>query len=56
MSVTEDVKISILGRENEPINLVLRIKVDAPVEVSLAEVIQEARDCGAGAQCWYVIA
>jgi hypothetical protein len=56
VGVTEDLEIGILRRENESINFVWGIKVDAPVKVPLAEVVKEAGGCRAGAQCWRVIA
>lgn len=56
MGVTEDLKIGVRRCENESVNLVWRVKIDAPVEMSLAKVIKEAGDCGTGAQCWCVIA
>jgi hypothetical protein len=43
--VTEDLGVGILRRKNESINFVWRIKVDAPVKVSLAEAVKEARNC-----------
>ena len=49
MGITEDLKIGIPRRENESVNLVWRIKVDAPVKVFLAEVVKEAGDRRTGA-------
>jgi hypothetical protein len=54
--IAEDWKIGILRSENELVNLAWRVEIDVPVEVSLAEVVQEDGDCGTGTQCWYVVA
>ena len=56
MGITEDLEIGILSRKNESINFVWCIKVDGLVEVSLAEVVEEAGDCRAGAECRRVVA
>jgi len=56
VGVTEDLEIGILSRKNESINFVWCIKVDALVEMSFAEVIKEAGDRRAGAECWRVVA
>lgn len=46
MGVAEDRKIGFLRRENESINLVWRIEVNAPIEMLLAEMVEEAGDGG----------
>ena len=56
MGVTEDRKIGFLRRENESINLVWRIEVDVPIEMLLAEVVEEVGDDGTCAQRRRIIA
>ena len=54
--MTEDPEIGFLGCKNESINLVWRIEVNVPVDMSLAEIVEEVGDGRAGAQRWRVIA